>query len=77
MNGDPHQSMHSQHPYGVRKLLLGAIPGFRCAPPWAIFLSSLREDGEWLAILHDPLGTKSSFDATTGAMLKKFIAKGA
>ncbi len=33
----------SPHPYGARDLLVEAIPGFRCAPPWAIFDSSLRD----------------------------------
>ncbi len=31
-------------PYGARDLLVGAIPGFRCASPWAIFDSSLRDE---------------------------------
>ncbi len=44
MKRDPHHSMHSSHPYGVRKFLVDLIPGFRYAPPWAIFVSSLRED---------------------------------
>ncbi len=34
----------SPRPYGARDLLVGAIPGFRCAPPWAIFDSSLRDE---------------------------------
>ncbi len=38
----------SPHPYGARDLLVEAIPGFRCAPRWAVFAwaifdSSLRD----------------------------------
>ncbi len=31
-------------PYEARDLLVGAIPGFRCASPWAIFDSPLRDE---------------------------------
>jgi hypothetical protein len=34
----------SARPYGARKQDRNAVPGLRCAPPWAIFTSSLRED---------------------------------
>jgi hypothetical protein len=33
----------SARPYGARKHDSEAFPGLRCAPPWAIFLPSLRD----------------------------------
>src|ERR1035438_5141620 len=40
----------SLRPYGTRNRHLDAVPGLRYAPPWAIFLSSLREDRSWLSV---------------------------
>jgi hypothetical protein len=37
----------SDRPYGTGAAARTPFPGLRFAPPWAIFICSLREQGRW------------------------------
>jgi len=42
----------SQRPYGAQQSYWNATPGFRCAAPWAILDSSLREGKAQFIVFH-------------------------